>query len=105
MKMNAFQQAVSQMWQCKDFLEEAVIDGNVVNVVCSKIVDQIAWNDVGAENTTDFVLYVQVGDIQKPKINSKVKFRGDTYKVSYSELDSAGTSYKLFLVETTTGIK
>ena len=103
--MNAFQQAVSQMWQCKDFLEEAVIDGNVVKVVCSKIADEMTWRDTGAENPSDFVLYVQVGDIQKPRINSKVQFRGDTYKVSYSELDSAGTSYKLFLVGTTTGIK
>lgn len=102
---NAFTEAVKQMFSVKDFIEEAVIDGNVVKVVCSKITDEISWRDTGAENPSDFVLYVQVGDIQKPRINSKVQFRGDTYKVSYSELDSAGTSYKLYLVEESTGIK
>ena len=103
--MNAFKQAFKAMFAVDDFCEEAIIDGNVVKVVCSSIVDQIAWGDVGAENPASFTLIVDVDDIQKPRINSKVQFRGDTYKVSYSELDSAGTSYKLYLVEESTGIK
>ena len=77
------------MWQCKDFLEEAVINGSVVKVVCSKITDEVTWRDTGAENPSDFVLYVQATDIQKPQINTKVVFRGETYKVSYTEIDSA----------------
>jgi hypothetical protein len=39
-----------------------------------------------------------------PETNDKVIFRGETYKVSYIEIDSASTSIKIYLVAQSKGV-
>ncbi len=103
--MNPFQKAIRDIWHNQCFLETAIINGDVFEVVCSKLSnDGIAFVDTGAECPVGFTLDLQLPLPRVPKINEKVKFRERDFKISDIEIDSANTSIKLHLVDMSRGI-
>ena len=95
---SAFQIAVEKIFTDKNFLEEAVIDGQLYKVVQSRISSDNAYTSSGLVDETDFTLDVLISDLsRKIKPESKLSYRGKQYRVSRVEEDSGNASLKLYL--------
>ncbi len=96
--MSIFKRAVDTIFQCKDFLEEVIIDGQVYKCIQSRVSSENSYTDAGLVDETDFTLDLQISDLsRKIKPESKVSFRGKQYRVSRVEEDSAFASLKIYL--------
>lgn len=102
--MTVFDKAIADIFKCQDFLEQCVIQGEVFKCVCSSLSDTVMYVDTGSECPASFSLDIQLPVHRVPKINDKVVFRGEKYKISSVDTDSANASIKLHLVEMSKGI-
>ena len=101
--MSLFDRAISDIFKCPDFLEGCIIDGLVYACICSALDENIIYSDAGRVDDEAFTLDLKLPLQKKPKIGSLVKFRGEDYKVSYIDTDSANASIKLHLQSTSKG--
>lgn len=103
--MSIFDKAINDIFAHQDFIEQATINGEVIDVVCSKMADAgISYVETGAEFPVSFTLDVVLPCRTLPRINDKVVFRGGHYKVADLQIDSANTSLKIYLIDTSRGI-
>ena len=97
--MNAFQQAISDIFKDENFLESFTYNDVTVPCVCSPIIDGLVYSEAGLEKEADFTLDVQLPLSIELKVNDKLTFRGKTYKISLLTTDSANTSLKIHLLD------
>lgn len=95
--MSIFETAVNDIFGVNDFIEKAIINGNVVDVICSAMPQGVAYTDVGLVDEENFTLKVKCPIPFEFTRGMNVIFHGKTYKLLTGEYDSAFTSYTLHL--------
>lgn len=94
---NVFQKAVADIFNCKDFLEPVVIDGQMYHCIASAVNNENVYSNAGLIDEVDFSLSIQLPLPRQIKPDGKVSFRGVEYRVSRTEIDSAPASIRIYL--------
>lgn len=102
--MSIFDIFMTDIFSNKDFLESCIIEGKQHDCIVSNITGGITYTDAGQQSEVSFTLDIKLPIARMPETNDKVIFRGETYKVSYIEIDSASTSIKIYLVAQSKGV-
>jgi len=101
--MSIFDKAISDIFQCSDFLEECLIENVAYKCICSSIDDSVVYGDIGAVDDVNFTLNIKLPLSRMPSRGQKVRFRNETYKISNVTYDSANASIALHLQSTSKG--
>lgn len=94
---NIFQKAVADIFNCKDFLEPVMIDGQMYQCIASALSNENIYSNAGLIDEVDFSLSIQLPLPRQIKPEGKVTFRGKEYRVSRTEIDSAPASVRIHL--------
>lgn len=95
--MNPFEQLTSDIFANPDFVETAEFDGRSIPVIASEISEEERLTQFGLDDGVSFFFRVQKIHISGIKRNSKITFRGNTFKVDSISLDSAALCYRVNL--------
>ena len=96
--MNPFDTATQIMMQNPDFTETATFRGSALTVVQSTISEFPTLGEFGTEGGVNFFLRVEARFLATPPAQyERITFRGVTYKIERTELDSGGLVYRLYL--------
>lgn len=104
MKKNIFQKAVEDLFKIDDFLDEVVIEGEVMSCFITRKEDQCIYTENGLEEVAPFEICLKLPLPRMPRQGDKVLYQGCTYKISSVETDSANASVTLHLTTMSKGV-
>jgi hypothetical protein len=96
--MNSFETATQIMMNNPDFTETATFRGAPLTVVQSSVSEYPTLGEFGTEGGVSFFLRVEARLLSSPPVQyEQITFRGVTYKIERTELDSGGLVYRIYL--------
>ena len=101
---STFSDMIRSLYDNDTFTEICYIEGFKTKCFCSSISDNLVYTEAGLQSDCNFVLDVMLEKLDHvPEEGDKVIFRNNAYKISSTEIDSAGVCIKLYLISTSKG--
>lgn len=100
-----FKDMMQEIFSNNQFTEICYINGFETTCICSPIGNDVLFTEAGMIDGVNFSLDLQIATLhQIPQEGDKVIFRGKTYKIASTQLDSACASMKIYLISTSKGV-
>lgn len=96
--MNPFEKLMKDIFSNNHFLQKCTIENTEYNCVISSTDDSVVYADAGLENGVSFTIDLKLPVYPMPKVNNKVFYKSNQYKISAINVDSANQSIKLSLI-------
>lgn len=99
-----FKDMVHELFANPQFTETCYIDGFETKCIVSSINNNVAYTMAGLQSEQNFTLDLQIASLHSiPKEGQKIIFRDKSYKISNTEIDSANSSMKIYLIALSKG--
>lgn len=96
--MTPFELAIRDIFDHPDFAVFAIFRGKQVRCLSSAIAEDSVIGQFGIEDGITFALDVLCSDLESaPKRNELITYNGVEYRIDRAVLDSAATSWKIYL--------
>lgn len=103
---NAFRKMVNDIFNNENFIQWCYINGIKYKCLVSSVEDGMLFTEAGREDLANFTLEVQITEQNLnnlPKENDRLTFRRKEYKVAHTDIDSALSTIKLYIVSNSRG--
>ena len=96
--MTPFELAINDIFNTPDFLDVCVFRQTSLRCIVSAVSEDGVFGQFGFEDGISFALDLLCSSLDsKPRKNELITFRGVEYRVDSAVLDSAGTTWKIYL--------
>lgn len=104
---DSFRKAIADIFDNPDFTQFVYINGIKYTCLVSAVNNDLAFTEVGLQNLINFTIDVQITEQNKnniPKQNDRITFRNKQYKVAHVDIDSALSTFKLYVISNSKGV-
>ena len=101
--MSIFETAINDIFKIQDFLDTFSVNGVNIPCIVSPITEEISYSEIGLVNEANFTLDIEYSYVDQVPVESKITFKGKSYRVNSVVTDSSFTSAKLHLEDLSRG--